>query len=138
MSQQGLADAVGAAQSTIGSLESGARESSTMLALMATALDVDALWLSEGIGEPDRPSGAPDVVVADHPTPAAKRIMDLLQGRGEEEIDRIATALEVLLQGRKRATKPDRAAILADARAASERAKNLLLDREANSKGNKR
>lgn len=52
LSQQQLATQAGVAQSTIGSLESGARQTARKVAAIAAALDVDPLWLAEGKGDP--------------------------------------------------------------------------------------
>jgi phage repressor protein C with HTH and peptisase S24 domain len=56
LSQQELADRAGVAQSTIGSLESGARQTGRKIASIASVLGVDPLWLAEGKGQPV-PSG---------------------------------------------------------------------------------
>ena len=40
------------AQSTIGSLESGTRQTGRKIVTIANALEVDPLWLAEGRGEP--------------------------------------------------------------------------------------
>lgn len=52
MSQQQVADQAGVAQSTIGSLESGARRTARKIASIAATLGVDPLWLAEGKGAP--------------------------------------------------------------------------------------
>lgn len=52
MSQQELADRSGVAQSTIGSLESGARKTARKIAIIAHELNVNALWLADGKGQP--------------------------------------------------------------------------------------
>jgi phage repressor protein C with HTH and peptisase S24 domain len=54
MTQLQLAKAAGVAQSTIGNLESGMRQTSRNIAQLANVLDVDALWLAEGKGNPER------------------------------------------------------------------------------------
>lgn len=54
MTQHQLAAAAGVAQSTIGSLESGARLTARKIVAIAQALDVDALWLAEGKGSPTK------------------------------------------------------------------------------------
>lgn len=51
MTQDELAKRVGyRSQSSIGSLESGARRKTTRIAELADALQVESLWLSSGIG----------------------------------------------------------------------------------------
>ncbi|MCX8566855.1 MAG: Transcriptional regulator, contains XRE-family HTH domain [Glomeribacter sp. 1016415] len=52
MPQVILARLVGVTQSAIGNLETGARLSSRHTAKIAAVLGVDALWLSEGTGQP--------------------------------------------------------------------------------------
>lgn len=60
ISQQELADKAGVAQSTIGSLESGARRSARKIVVIANVLGVDALWLAEGKGKPKDDIAFPD------------------------------------------------------------------------------
>lgn len=50
--QQALANAAGVSQSTIGNLEAGIRRSAQKLVMIAAALGVDPMWLSEGTGKP--------------------------------------------------------------------------------------
>ena len=54
MSQAQLAQAAGVSQSTIGNLEAGIRSSARKITSIALALDVDAAWLAEGIGDSAR------------------------------------------------------------------------------------
>lgn len=71
--QQELANKAGVAQGTIGNLESGARDSSKKITSIAKALNVDAHWLAEGEGAPQKSennahpaiSGAKRVVLTD-------------------------------------------------------------------------
>lgn len=60
LTQEQLAKATGVAQSTIGSLESGARQSARKITAIANALGVNSLWLAEGKGP--RESGAPAAI----------------------------------------------------------------------------
>lgn len=62
LSQASLAKLSGVTQSTIGNLESGLRKSARRLANIATALDVDALWLSEGRGPANASRPSPQLV----------------------------------------------------------------------------
>lgn len=63
MSQATLAKLSGVSQSTIGNLESGLRMSARRLAHIAEALEVNALWLAEGIGSPTSDQGFGEVGV---------------------------------------------------------------------------
>lgn len=51
MSQEALAKAAEVSQSTIGNLEAGIRNSARRIAAIASVLEVNTLWLSDGIGE---------------------------------------------------------------------------------------
>jgi transcriptional regulator with XRE-family HTH domain len=53
MTQGALATAAKVSQSTIGNLEAGMRNTCRKIAVIASILDVDALWLAEGIGRPE-------------------------------------------------------------------------------------
>ena len=53
MTQEQLADVLDLSQGTIGNLEAGTRKTSRSIAAVAAALDVDALWLETGVGDPD-------------------------------------------------------------------------------------
>lgn len=57
--QHELAAVAKVAQSTIGSLESGARQTARKIVDIAKALDVDPAWLANGQGEPLAASNAP-------------------------------------------------------------------------------
>tara|TARA_R110001599_G_scaffold171353_1_gene362408 strand:- start:432759 stop:433433 length:675 start_codon:yes stop_codon:yes gene_type:complete len=50
MSQESLAKAAEVSQSTIGNLEAGIRNSARRIAAIAAVLDVNPLWLSDGVG----------------------------------------------------------------------------------------
>lgn len=63
LSQAALAKISGVSQSTIGNLESGLRFSARRLAHIAEALEVNALWLAEGIGNPTSVQGFGEVAV---------------------------------------------------------------------------
>jgi transcriptional regulator with XRE-family HTH domain len=68
LSQQELARRSGVSQSTIGNLESGLRLSSRKITVIASTLDVDALWLAEGKGCPtteSMPTAFTQAVAAD-------------------------------------------------------------------------
>lgn len=52
LTQAALAKLGGVTQSTIGNLESGLRQSARRIIDIATALDVDPMWLANGEGEP--------------------------------------------------------------------------------------
>jgi phage repressor protein C with HTH and peptisase S24 domain len=54
--QAELAHKIGVRQSTIGNIESGRNQGSTMVAQLAAALGVNALWLAEGKGPKEAPS----------------------------------------------------------------------------------
>lgn len=54
MSQQSLATAVGMSQAAIAALEAGTRHYPRKLFQIATALEVDPLWLAEGSGSPTK------------------------------------------------------------------------------------
>lgn len=56
-SQQQLADKAGVAQSTIGSLEAGTRQTARKITAIANALEVCAQWLAEGMGTHDLKAG---------------------------------------------------------------------------------
>lgn len=62
LSQQQLADRVGVAQSTIGSLEAGTRSSARKITAIAAALEVNSLWLAEGKGPRDANAPAIELV----------------------------------------------------------------------------
>lgn len=53
LSQQRLADAVGMTQPTYSELESGRSKTTSLVASLADALNVRALWLERGTGSPD-------------------------------------------------------------------------------------
>jgi phage repressor protein C with HTH and peptisase S24 domain len=53
--QAELAQKIGVRQSTIGNIESGRNQGSTMVAQLAAALGVNALWLAEGKGPKEAP-----------------------------------------------------------------------------------
>lgn len=58
LTQAALAKLSGVTQSTIGNLESGLRQSARRIIDIATALDVDPIWLANGQGNPQS-AGAP-------------------------------------------------------------------------------
>jgi transcriptional regulator with XRE-family HTH domain len=68
LSQQELADKVGVAQSTIGSLETGSRSTARKIAPIAAALGVNALWLAEGKGPREAGSTLVEMPVPTRPT----------------------------------------------------------------------
>lgn len=81
LTQASLAKLSGVTQSTIGNLESGLRQTARKILDIATALDVDPMWLANGQGEarPAAPSAAPvekpaPADAASPFTPAALRI----------------------------------------------------------------
>ncbi|MDR3412919.1 MAG: helix-turn-helix transcriptional regulator [Formivibrio sp.] len=72
LSQTALAKIAGVSQSTIGNLESGDRLSARKIAVIASALNVDALWLAEGKGaSPEAPHRGDDAAYAQAVQPAA-------------------------------------------------------------------
>ncbi|SIO50792.1 DNA-binding transcriptional regulator, XRE-family HTH domain [Burkholderia sp. GAS332] len=107
LSQSQLAKIVGVSQSAIGNLESGARLTSRKIAAIATALDVNAYWLSDNKGSPKAQSGEASEAAAESapptpiPSPAVQRLLRMLAERSDEEIDRITTGLELLLGATK-------------------------------------
>jgi transcriptional regulator with XRE-family HTH domain len=52
LSQDQLAINAGVSQSTIGNLEAGIRLTARKITSIANALEVDAMWLAEGVGSP--------------------------------------------------------------------------------------
>lgn len=74
MSQQELAKQAGVAQSTIGSLESGARLSARKITAIAEVLGVNAAWLADG-------KGIPGPVMQAHRDSAVESEQQLPQGR---------------------------------------------------------
>lgn len=68
LTQDALAKLAGVSQSTIGNLEAGIRDSARKIAKMAEVLGVDALWLSDGKGEPF----APTIKAVNIPPPAPR------------------------------------------------------------------
>jgi len=63
MTQDRLAELAGVSQSTIGNLESGARQTARKLATIAAVLEVNALWLAEGKGPRYLQSAGPEVAL---------------------------------------------------------------------------
>ncbi|MBB5443269.1 MULTISPECIES: helix-turn-helix domain-containing protein [unclassified Paraburkholderia] len=116
-SQQKLADLAGVSQAAIGNLESGIRFASLKMPVIASLLDVDALWLAEGKGTPPAElTGDTPVDTSSHASTrenhsstnqsdATERVLRTLVGRSEKEISEIADALEALLRAGKR--KPE-------------------------------
>lgn len=68
MTQGELAKAAKLSQSTIGNLEAGIRSSGRKIALIASILEVDALWLAEGVGQPDQASNNMKLVASNDDT----------------------------------------------------------------------
>lgn len=60
LSQAALAERAGVRQSTVGNIESGARDGANSLALLAHALAVRYFWLRDGNGDMDISQMAPD------------------------------------------------------------------------------
>ncbi len=85
----------------IGNLESGTRKSTGKMAALAAVLKVNALWLAEGRGDPDADGVNTEGSAEAAPSKATAKILSILQGRSEEEIARIAGALDVLLHAGK-------------------------------------
>lgn len=77
LTQAALAKLSGVTQSTIGNLESGLRLSARKIIDIATALEVDPIWLANGQGNPQSAVPAPNAAAADNTSPfvpAAPRI----------------------------------------------------------------
>lgn len=66
LSQQALATLAGVAQSTIGGLEAGTRESARKITAIADALGVSAAWLADGRG-PREPLAVPPAAPPERP-----------------------------------------------------------------------
>lgn len=103
LSQQALADRVGVAQSTIGNLESGLRQTSRNIASIAAALGVDALWLAEGKGSPHASSAKKPVGenLGLETDPYILEALELLRSMDTRERIEAIGALKVLASQRK-------------------------------------
>jgi transcriptional regulator with XRE-family HTH domain len=102
--QAGLAKAAKVSQSTIGNLEAEIRQTSRKIAVIASVLGVDVLWLAEGVGRPHKndPEHAPQL--------AAKAANDESVS-GDEIVE--------LINAYKGASLTDRHLILSSAKAAA-------------------
>lgn len=111
LSQQELADLAGVSQSSIGNLESEARRTSRKITSIAAVLGVDTHWLADGKGVAptvdSRSAGVAEErkdVATPSVTPVTKsaataHLLNILAGRSEDDVERIARALEILLEG---------------------------------------
>jgi transcriptional regulator with XRE-family HTH domain len=104
LSQQALAKLAGVAQSTIGGLEVGSRESARKITAIADALGVSVTWLADGKG-PREPMGVAQSMAHDHPQPKRQlqwvedseaEILSLYRAMAEETKGTALTVLKSL------------------------------------------
>lgn len=108
LTQQELARGTGIAQSTIASWESGARETGRKIAVVAKFLNVDPLWLAEGVGSPTPGPSQPDPLAdIDRLAPGAKRVALLDESSPDQyRIPKVTLRLQAGVTGFQ--TEPDR------------------------------
>ena len=114
MTQETLAKAAKVSQSTIGNLEAGIRLSSRKIAVLASVLGVDALWLSEGVG-------APIADANENASVSHAPVLRLVSENFNAAAEMFANELVEVVSGYKNATTAERHAILQLSRSANAR-----------------
>lgn len=99
LSQTQLGKLAGVSQSAIAALESGRNKSATFIPLIASVLNVNALWLSDGVGEMRPGDGKPSSLVTITPTAQDYILIPMMDAAPKMGIGGILPDYDMVIDG---------------------------------------